>query len=49
MASLGWAILLVGVALALDVAWSEYRSRRNRRAAEREGATLTTRYGLPRF
>lgn len=49
MTSLGWAILLVGVALALDVAWSEYRTRRSRRASERRAPTLTTRFGLPRF
>ncbi len=49
MSSLGWAILLVGLGLALDVAWSEYRARRSRRAAERRTPTLTTRFGLPRF
>jgi hypothetical protein len=49
MSSLGWAILLVGLALGLDVAWSEYRLRRGRRTAERRADTLTTRFGLPRF
>ncbi len=28
MSSLGWAILLVGLALSADVAWSEYREWR---------------------
>jgi hypothetical protein len=49
MSSLGWAILLVGVALAMDVAWSEYRVRRGRRTGARRAETLTTRFGLPRF
>ena len=49
MSNLGWAILLVGLALACDVAWSEYRVWRNRREAERRAATLTSRYGLPRL
>ncbi len=49
MSSLGWAILLIGLALAMDVAWSEYRVRRSRRAGERRAQTLTTRFGLPRF
>ena len=49
MSNLGWAILLVGLALASDVAWSEFRAWRSRRQARRRGATLTSRYGLPRF
>jgi hypothetical protein len=49
MSSLGWAILLVGLALGLDVAWSEYRLRRSRRIRARRARTLTTRFGLPRF
>lgn len=49
MSNLGWAILLVGLALAMDVAWSEYRVGRRRRDAERRGGTLTTRFGLRRF
>ena len=31
MSSVGWAILLVGLALAADVAWAEYRARYGRR------------------
>jgi hypothetical protein len=49
MSSLGWAIVLVGLVLAIDVAWSEYRLRRRRRTGERRAQTLTTRFGLPRF
>ena len=48
MANLGWAILLVGLALAVDVGWSEYRARRERREAGRRAATLASRYGLKR-
>ena len=49
MSSLGWAILLVGLALSADVAWSEYREWRARRDAMRRGRTLTSKFGLPRF
>jgi hypothetical protein len=42
-------MLLVGLALGVDVAWSEYRLRRSRRTAERRAETLTTRFCLPRF
>jgi hypothetical protein len=31
MTNLAWAILLVGAALAGEVAWAEYRERRMRR------------------
>ncbi|HEX7969803.1 MAG TPA: hypothetical protein VF502_16385 [Stellaceae bacterium] len=47
MSSLGWAILLVGLALSADVAWTEYREWRSRRDAARRGRTLTTKFGLP--
>jgi hypothetical protein len=47
MTSVGWAILMVGLALAGDVAWTEYREWRTRRDAEKNGTTLTTKYGLP--
>ena len=47
MSSLGWAILLVGLALSADVAWSEYREWRARRDAIKRGRTLTTKFGLP--
>jgi hypothetical protein len=47
MSSLGWAILLVGVALSADVAWTEYREWRARREAAKRGRTLTTKFGLP--
>jgi hypothetical protein len=49
MTSLGWAILLVGLALSGDVAWTEYREWRTRRDAQKNGTTLTTKYGLPRL
>ena len=48
MTSLGWLLMLVGVALAGDVVWTEYREWRSRRDAQRNGTTLTTKYGLPR-
>jgi hypothetical protein len=47
MSSLGWAILLVGLALSADVAWAEYREWRARREAMKRGRTLTTKFGLP--
>jgi hypothetical protein len=47
MSSLGWAILLVGVALSADVAWAEYREWRARRQAMKRGRTLTTKFGVP--
>jgi hypothetical protein len=47
MTSMGWAILMVGLALAGDVAWTAYREWRMRRDAEKNGTTLTTKYGLP--
>jgi hypothetical protein len=47
MTSIGWAIFMVGLTLAGDVAWSEYREWRMRRDAEKNGTTLTTKYGLP--
>jgi len=37
MASLGWAILLVGLILSAEIAWSEYRERRARREAQKRG------------
>ena len=49
MTSLGWAILLVGLALSADVAWTEYREWRARRAAQKTGTMLTAKYGLPRL
>jgi hypothetical protein len=49
MTSLGWAILLVGLALSADVAWTEYREWRGRRNAQKHGTTLTAKYGLPRL
>ncbi len=48
MSSLGWAIVLVGVTLAGDVAWSEFRARKSRRDAERRGSTLTAKFGIRR-
>jgi len=47
MSSLGWAILVVGVALSADVAWAEYREWRARRQAMKRGRTLTTKFGVP--
>jgi hypothetical protein len=49
MTSLGWAILLVGLALSADVAWTEYRTWRDRRDARKHGTTLTAKYGMPRL
>jgi hypothetical protein len=49
MSSVGWAILLVGLALSLDVAWAEYREWKSRRDAAKRGRTLTSKFGLPRF
>jgi len=48
MSSLGWAILLVGAALASDVGWSEYREWRARREAVRRGRTITAKFTLRR-
>lgn len=48
MSSLGWAILLVGVLLLLDVARAEYRDWRVRQNAKKSGRTLTAKFGLPR-
>ena len=47
MSSLGWAILVVGLALSADVAWAEYREWRARRQAMKRGRTLTTKFGVP--
>jgi hypothetical protein len=47
MSSLGWAILVVGLALSADVAWAEYREWRARREAMKRGRTLTTKFGVP--
>ena len=49
MSSLGWAILVVGLALSADVAWSEFREWKSRRDAARHGSTFTSRFGLTRF
>jgi hypothetical protein len=49
MASLGLAILLVGMALAAEVAWTEYREWRARREAARRGDRSTSTAGLPRL
>jgi hypothetical protein len=49
MNDIGWAILITGVVLSLDVGWTEYRDWRARRAAVKRGRTLTTKYGLTRF
>ncbi|HZB91133.1 MAG TPA: hypothetical protein VE397_06820 [Stellaceae bacterium] len=46
MSSLGWAILMVGLALSADVGWAEYREWKSRRDAVRRGATLTRKFGL---
>jgi len=47
MSHLGWAILLVGAVLSLDVGWMEYREWRSRRDAMKRGRTLTTKFGQP--
>ncbi len=47
MSSLGWAILLVGLALSADVAWAEFRDWRARQEAIRRGRTLTSKFGMP--
>jgi hypothetical protein len=49
MSSLGWAILLVGLALSADVAWAEYREWKCRRDAARRGSTLTAKFGIRRL
>lgn len=49
MSRVGWAVLLVGLTLIADVAWAEFREWRQRRAAQRRGRTLTTKFGLRRF
>jgi hypothetical protein len=49
MSNLGWAILVVGVALLADVAWAEYREWKSRRDAARRGRTLTAKFGLRRI
>ena len=36
MSSVGWAILLVGLALAAEVAWAEFRARYTHRRSETE-------------
>jgi hypothetical protein len=46
MTSLGWAILLVGLALSADVAWSEFREWKARRDAAKRGSTLTAKFNL---
>ena len=48
MSSLGWAILLVGAALAAPVGWMEYRERRRSRDNRRHTRAAMTRLGLPR-
>jgi hypothetical protein len=48
MSSIGWAILLVGVGLSADVAWTEYREWRARRDALKRGRTLTAKFTLRR-
>jgi hypothetical protein len=45
MSSLGWAILVVGLALSADVGWAEYRDWKRRRDAARRGTTLTQKFG----
>jgi hypothetical protein len=49
MSSLGWAILVVGLALVADVAWAEYRAWKRQRDAARHGGTLTTKFVLRRL
>lgn len=49
MSSLGWAILVVGLALVADVAWAEYRVWKRERDALRRGGTLTRKFVLRRL
>ena len=49
MSSLGWAIVLVGLALAADVGWAEFREWKSRRDAARRGSTITARFGTRRL
>lgn len=48
MSSLGWAILLVGAALAAQVGWMEYREWRKSRDSRRHTRAVMARLGLPR-
>lgn len=48
MSSLGWAILLVGAALAAQVGLMEYRERKKGRDHRRHTRTVITRLGSPR-
>ena len=49
MSHVGWSVLLVGLALAADVAWAEFRTWRRRRDARKHARTLTAKFGLKRF
>jgi hypothetical protein len=48
MSSLGWAVLLVGAALAAQVGWMEYREWKKGRDYRRHTRAVITRLGLPR-
>jgi hypothetical protein len=45
MSNLGWTILLVGLALAAEVTWAEFREGRARRDAARRGRGATRSSG----
>jgi hypothetical protein len=48
MSSLGWAILLIGAALATPVGWMEYREWKKSRSERRHTRRVMARLGLPR-
>jgi hypothetical protein len=40
-------LLILGMLIAVDMAWAAFRDHRARRLAIKRGRTLTAKYGLP--
>jgi hypothetical protein len=47
LSSGGWAVVIIGGAIVVEVLWSEARERWHRREAVRRGRKPTARYGIP--